>query len=116
MKEIKYGQIGERLREERMRVQVSQVDFADACRSSRNALMQWERGEATPNAAVLALMAGLGIDVLYVVTGRRSGASDDTLAPAEKELLSAWRQANAKGRALLSAAVEVLRPEQVSQN
>lgn len=93
-----------------MRVQVSQVDFADACGSSRNALMQWERGEATPNAAVLALMAGLGIDVLYVVTGQRTGASEDTLAPAEKELLGAWRSGSPKGRAALAAVAEALKP------
>lgn len=111
MKEIKYGQIGERLKEERLRVGVSQVDFADACGSSRNALLQWERGEATPNAAVLAVMGGLGVDVLYVITGNRAGESALTLAPDERGLLSAWRQADAKGRALLAAAADVLKPE-----
>lgn len=94
-----------------MRVKASQVDFAEACESSRNALMQWERGEATPNAAVLALMVGQGIDVLYVVTGQRASASEDTLAPAEKDLLSAWRGGSSKGRAALAAMAEALKPE-----
>ena len=111
MKETKYGQIGERLKEERLRVGISQVDFADACSSSRNALLQWEKGEATPNAAVLAVMGGLGVDVLYVVTGRRTAASEDTLAPAEKDLLTAWRSGSPKGRVALSALAEALKPE-----
>ncbi|WP_312589489.1 helix-turn-helix domain-containing protein [Comamonas terrigena] len=110
MKEIKYGQFGERLREERLRLGVAQGDFAEACSASRNALLQWEKGEATPNAAALALMAGLGVDVLYVVTGQRAGEAESTLAPAERELLQAWRQSSEQGRALLSAAVDVLKP------
>lgn len=94
-----------------MRVQASQVDFAEACESSRNALMQWERGEATPNAAVLALMVGQGIDVLYVVTGQRSVDAASTLAPAERGLLAAWRGGSEKARAALVAVAEALKPE-----
>ncbi|MOA62696.1 hypothetical protein D3C78_1881930 [compost metagenome] len=56
-------------------------------------------------------MAGLGVDVLYVVTGTRAGESEGTLAPAERDLLQAWRNGSDKGRALLTAAVEVLKPE-----
>lgn len=111
MSEIKYGQIGARLREERQRIAYSQVDFAEACGSSRNALVQWERGDATPNAGVLALMSGVGIDVLYVVTGQHAGESEATLAPAERTLLQAWRDSNDKGRAALAAVAEVLKPE-----
>lgn len=111
MSEIKYVQIGERLREERLRIGVSQVDFAMYCGASRNALLQWERGETAPNAGVLATMTNLGVDVLYVVTGQRQGESESTLAPEEKALLSAWRNSSDKGRALLGAAAEVLRPD-----
>ena len=111
MKEMKYVQIGKRLKEERMRIGVSQVDFSEACNSSRNALLQWERGETTPNASGLAAMAALGVDVLYVITGQRSTDSEATLAPDERDLLAAWRTSSGKGRALLSAAVDVLRPE-----
>lgn len=111
MSEIKYMQIGERLREERLRIGVSQVDFAMYCGASRNALLQWERGETAPNAGVLATMTNLGVDVLYVVTGQRSAESEATLAPAERALLQAWRESDDKGRALLAAAAEVLKPE-----
>ena len=111
MSEIKYGQIGARLREERLRISMSQVDFSEACGASRNALVQWERGDATPNAGVLALMSGQGVDVLYVVTGDRAGESEATLAPAERDLLQAWRDSGDKGRAALAAVAEILRPD-----
>lgn len=111
MSEIKYGQFGARLREERLRVGFSQVDFAESCKSSRNALVQWERGDAAPNAAVLSLMADAGIDVLYVVTGKKTGESENTLAPAERALLQAWRDGGDKGRAALAAVAQVLRPD-----
>ncbi|QKV52632.1 helix-turn-helix domain-containing protein [Comamonas antarctica] len=111
MRELKYVQIGERLREERQRVGMSQVDFAESIAASRNGLVQWERGETTPNAAMLGVMASMGVDVLYIATGARTGESASTLAPAERELLQAWRHGSDKGRALLTAAVNVLMPE-----
>lgn len=108
MSEIKYVQIGERLRGERLRLGISQVDFAVACDASRNALLQWERGETAPNAGVLAVMAGLGVDVLYVVTGQKAEASESTLAPAERDLLQAWRNGSSDGRTALEAMARVI--------
>lgn len=110
MAETNFAHIGDRLREERLRITMQQVDLAEACEVSRRALSTWEKGEQTPNAAALALMASHGIDVLYVVTGQRAGEAESTLAPAERELLQAWRQSSEQGRALLSAAVDVLKP------
>lgn len=106
----KFVSFGERLRLERLRIGMQQVDLAEACEVSRKTLSVWEKGEQTPNAAVLAVMAGHGVDVLYVVTGQRAGEAESTLAPAERELLQAWRQSSEQGRALLSAAVDVLKP------
>lgn len=99
--------IGERIKEERFRLAMPQLAFAEACNVSRGALLKWEKGEATPNASVLALMAGLGADVLYVVTGQRANASESTLAPAERELLQAWRNSTSEGRAALEAVAKL---------
>lgn len=111
MEDKNFAHIGERLREERLRISMQQVDLADQCGVSRRALSTWEKGEQTPNAAILSVMAGKGIDVLYVVTGKHVSESEGTLAPAERALLQAWRESGDKGRALLSAAAEVLKPE-----
>lgn len=111
MNKRNFEQTGERLREERIRIDVSQLSMAESCGVSRGTLATWEKGEQSPNAAALAVMASLGIDVLYVVTGQRAGETEATLAPAERALLQAWRDSNDKGRAALSAVAEVLRPD-----
>lgn len=111
MQEKNFAHFGDRLREERIRIDVQQLDLAEACAVSRRTLSSWENGEAASNAPALAVMASMGIDVLYVITGARSGESESTLAPAERDLLQAWRGSNEKGRAALAAVAEVLKPE-----
>ncbi len=106
-----FHQIGERLKTERLRVSYSQVAFADACEINRGTLSNWEKGEQTPSAASLGVMAKLGVDVLFVVTGQRAGETESTLAPAERELLQAWRFGNEKGRTALAAMAAALKPE-----
>ncbi len=64
--------IGERLRDERNSLKLSQVDLATALGVSRRSVIDWEKGAATPNAEVLAALADLGCDVLYVLIGTRS--------------------------------------------
>jgi transcriptional regulator with XRE-family HTH domain len=72
-----FDHIGERLRQERLRLDVAQ--------------------------AALAVMAGLGVDVLYVVTGQHANASVQTLAPDERELLDCYGRADDSGRAAIMA-------------
>lgn len=103
----KFVSFGERLRLERLRIGMQQVDLAEACEVSRKTLSVWEKGEQTPNAAVLAVMAGHGVDVLYVVTGQRAGEAESTLAPAERELLQAWRQGSEQGKEAIQAVAKL---------
>lgn len=107
----KFVSFGERLRTERLRLGMQQLELADACDVARKTLSVWEKGEQTPNAAVLARMSVVGVDVLYVVTGQRAGEAEVTLAPAERSLVQAWRDSDEKGRAALAAVAEVLKPE-----
>lgn len=103
--------VGERIKEERSRLNYGETGVADACRVSRRALSDWENGRTTPNSEALALMSVMGFDVLYIVTGTRSTGTESTLAPDEHNLLEVWRHTDDKGRALLSAAAELLKPE-----
>lgn len=61
----------ERLREERARLSLSQEEVATAGGVQRRAQVNYEAGERSPTADYLAAVAGLGIDVLYLLTGRR---------------------------------------------
>ncbi|WP_440074013.1 helix-turn-helix domain-containing protein [Pseudomonas fragariae (ex Marin et al. 2024)] len=60
---------GERLREERERLALSQEDLAEAGGVNRNTQGSYERGARNPDIAYLAAVATLGVDTVYVLTG-----------------------------------------------
>lgn len=95
--------IGERLRDERARLGLSQVVFSDACGVNRSTLATWEKGEQSPTAAVLSQMAGLGVDVLYVVTGVRAPLSSGALSQEERQLVASYKQGDALARQALES-------------
>lgn len=63
--------IGERLREERNRIGLSQVVFGMELSATDRTVKKWEANETSPRAEDLLAAARLGVDVLYVVTGER---------------------------------------------
>jgi transcriptional regulator with XRE-family HTH domain len=64
--------LAERFREVREGLNLSQADFAASLGVSRVQLGRYERGDGMPGAEVLARLAEMGLDVLYVLTGRRA--------------------------------------------
>ncbi len=64
--------IGSRLREERERLRFSQQAFAELGGVSMRAEQDWERGVSAPKADFLAVAVEHGVDVLYVLTGKRA--------------------------------------------
>lgn len=80
--------LGARLKEERERLGYTQTDFAALAGASKHAQINWEKGVAAPNAVALGLWAGIGLDVLYVVTGQRAGGTSAVPAtPRQAALL-----------------------------
>lgn len=65
--------IGERIREERDRLKMTQAEFAEACGVKRTAQFNYETGNRLPDAAYLVAARGLGVDVEYVLFGSRQG-------------------------------------------
>ena len=59
--------IGERLKEERERIGLSQTEFAAKAGASKNSQYNYEKGERSPDAAYLAA-AGNGTCKLVVIT------------------------------------------------
>ena len=107
--------IGERLREERMRLDMNQDDFASTGGVGKRALINYEKGERSPDAAFLAAIAAAGVDVLYVLTGRYAGGVKPapTLDPEEATMLEYFRAASPAVRraamgALLGGATQSL--------
>lgn len=78
----------ERLKAERERLGFNQTDFAAVAGASKHAQINWEKGATTPNAAALAAWAERGLDVLFVVTGQRTGSVDSPPVGIDAERLS----------------------------
>lgn len=93
---------GERLREERERLGYSQPAFGALGGKSKQTLIQWEAGEQYPNAAFLDVIAAVGADIQYIVTGQRS---TQALTTEEQELIGLWRAANLQGKGTAIAAL-----------
>lgn len=63
--------IGERLKNERQRLGLTQPALAEAAGAAKRTVIDWEKGVSSPTAAQLEALARMDLDVLYVVTGQR---------------------------------------------
>lgn len=83
--------IGERLREERVRLGFNQADFAAIAGVAKTSQFNYEKGERSPDAAYLAAVAQRGVDVLYVITGVRKPQLADCIDKNETEFLKIFK-------------------------
>ncbi|EPJ7517525.1 helix-turn-helix domain-containing protein [Pseudomonas aeruginosa] len=79
--------IGERLKEERQKTGLNQTELAEQCGVSKNTQLAYEKGDRSPDAAYLLRASLLGVDVLYVITGKRLPAELDALSQSELDVL-----------------------------
>ncbi|MCP1116924.1 helix-turn-helix domain-containing protein [Robbsia andropogonis] len=97
-----------RLREERLRIGVSQEEFAAVGGVSRLTQRRYENGDRDPDMAYLSAAYSIGVDVLYVLTGHRALDTDGQtkhLASDERDLLEDFRKMNEAGKASVQAFV-----------
>ena len=64
--------IGNRLKDERERVRLSQTAIAELAGTTKKTQIDYELNRTPPKASYLAKIASLGVDVGYVVTGLRA--------------------------------------------
>jgi len=67
--------LGQRLKEERERLGLTIVAFADVAGAKKNTVIDWQKDVSSPPAVKLSALAEVGVDVLYVLTGQRSQAA-----------------------------------------
>ncbi|WP_368921827.1 helix-turn-helix domain-containing protein [Comamonas aquatica] len=103
--------IADRLKEARERLGLSQQALAEHCGITARSQRNYESGERLPDAAYLAQLVGLGVDLCYVLTGLHDPAVP-ALDAAEQVLLDSYRRCKPDGRqhliqtaALLSAGL-----------
>jgi transcriptional regulator with XRE-family HTH domain len=83
--------IGSRLRQERERLGLSQKKFGEVGGVEANAQGRYESGDRIPKADYLSRVAAKGVDVLYIVTGRRTPARAENLSQSEEKILLSYR-------------------------
>jgi transcriptional regulator with XRE-family HTH domain len=79
---------GSRLAEERKRLGLKQAEFADLAGTDVPKQSLYENDRRDLRAAYLSRIAAAGVDVLYVLTGRRGGG--EWLAEDASAILSAF--------------------------
>lgn len=100
--------IGERLREERERLRLSQAAFGEIGGVKANAQGKYESSERFPGADYLEAVAAQGVDVLYVVTGERKPLPSASLTVEESSVLTHLRvlpEADRAAMARMAAAM-----------
>lgn len=95
---------GARLVEERKRFGLNQADFGALADCARNTQANYERDERHPDSKYLSLLAAKGVDVLYVLTGRRTPDVGD-ITDDEIELINLYRSAPLVVKAAALAAL-----------
>jgi transcriptional regulator with XRE-family HTH domain len=75
--------ISDRLREEREKSGLSQEKFGQIGGVTKKTQLLYESGARTPDAAYLRAVAGIGVDVQYVLLGIRSQNLDDVMLSDE---------------------------------
>lgn len=93
--------LGERIREERVRLGFAQPDFAGLAGASKSTQINWEKNQGAPDARTLAAWSEFGLDITFVVTGERSINKAST--PYEIELL---QRAFERAKTLVSGGAE----------
>lgn len=81
-------QRGDRLRQERSRLNLSQKDFAALFGKKNMAVMRYEKGERVMGQDDLEALHKTGVDVYYLITGERT--QPNLLSDDAKKLLTLW--------------------------
>jgi transcriptional regulator with XRE-family HTH domain len=103
---------GNRLREEREKLGISQEELGAIGGVSRNAQGRYESDDRAPDWVYLERLAQHGVDVLYVITGQRVQAAAAVLTGEEATLIENYRHAAAEGRQAAATVLSALAQQQ----
>lgn len=85
--------IGERIREERSRLDLNQSDMADIAGVGKRTIIDWEKDRSSPTAQHLVKLSAVGVDTTYILTGVRTNTAE--MFVAQKLAASAHRSETA---------------------
>lgn len=93
--------IGERLKEERVRLGFNQAEFAAFAGVAKTSQFNYEKGDRSPDADYLAAVSAQGVDILYVVTGERKPQTVDSISSDALALLEVYKRVSEADRQIL---------------
>lgn len=100
--------IGERLREERDAQNLTQEALASALGITKKTQGLYERNERSPSADYLSAVQGLGMDVMYILTGQRMPRPAEGLSERESAVLDNFRSLPEEDRAAVQRLTNAL--------
>jgi len=96
---------GNRLREERKRLGLTQTAMGAVGGVSKDAQFNYEAGLRSPDSVYLMKAAQSGLDLHFLFTGVRT--APDTLTPEEAALLANFEAADEAGKAIIEGAARL---------
>ena len=102
--EIQANGIGLRLKQERLRLGLSQRAFGEVGGVEVNSQGKYESGKRLPKSDYLAAVAVLGVDLLYVLTGQ-SASVITALSNCESVVLGNYRALPKEDQATISRVI-----------
>lgn len=100
--------LGERLKEERERLGISQTDFGALGRVGKSSQINYEKGDRSPDGNYFSAIAVAGVDILYIITGRRAVLTATDLRPDETQMLTNYRALASDDRATVQRVTTAL--------
>lgn len=94
------------MRDERLRIGLSQDEFASVGGVARRSQSAYESDERSPDADYLLAVRAIGVDICYVLTGERHHTDGKAVGDNdadEAEVLAMYRQLNETGKASVHA-------------
>jgi len=97
-----------RLKEERVRLGMNQTELGEVGGVRHVAQYRYEKGDRQPDSAYLSNIAAMGVDVQYVLTGKRSVS---VLSVDESDLVASFRALDRRGQVGVLGLVNGMTPE-----
>ncbi|WP_296256171.1 MULTISPECIES: helix-turn-helix domain-containing protein [unclassified Pseudomonas] len=94
--------IGSRLKEERKSLGLSQQEFGAIGGVEANAQGKYENGDRIPRSDYLAALGEKGVDLLYVLSGKRTPMPEESLNEAERAIITHYRVLSEEDRDAIS--------------
>lgn len=81
---------GERIKEERVRLKLTQPEVAQICSAGKTTVISWEKSLTSPSSVQLSELYKNGFDILYIVTGKRFEVQKNELIDEEFSVMSGY--------------------------